>query len=100
MSSDSSAVLELPGWSLAERKQIKEALSNAAFAEKLAQFQAVTSNANFVIEYDSTGIRITTDSFRCRGSGLCTFSYCLQLFLLISALYLWPRRRLHVALTE
>ncbi len=43
--------VELPGWTLAERKQIKEALSHSAFAEKLARFQAITSNANFVIEY-------------------------------------------------
>ncbi len=31
---------------------IKKALSHSAFAEKLAHFQAATSDATFAIEYD------------------------------------------------
>jgi hypothetical protein len=41
---------EFPGWALAERKKIKDALSDASFAEKLARFQETTSDAQFVIE--------------------------------------------------
>jgi hypothetical protein len=52
-SGSASASVELPGsWTLAERIMIKKALSHSAFAEKLAHFQAATSDATFAIEYD------------------------------------------------